>query len=132
MDCVGAVKPLVLVALPVDQAARVELCLVMALAKDVRCGAIEFAFLMLIEPANPVATMEVDTDVVGTNGEDGSVRNGPTCWDQFCNEYADIFEPPGFPAKRDVEHDFELLTGAIPQYRCQYRVSAAELAKVCH
>ena len=58
-----------------------ELCSVTALAKDIRCGIVESAFVMLIEPANPVATMEVDTDVVGTNGEDGSVINGPTCWD---------------------------------------------------
>ena len=57
------------------------MCSVTALAKDVRRGAVESAFLMLIEPANPVATMEVDTDVVGTNGEDGSVINGPTRWD---------------------------------------------------
>ena len=58
-----------------------ELCLVTALAKDVCRGVVESVFLMLIKPANPVATMEVDTDVVGTNGEDGSVRNGPTHWD---------------------------------------------------
>ena len=58
-----------------------ELCSVMALAKDVRRGVVESAFLMLIKPANPVATMEVDTDVVGTDGEDGSVRNEPTHWD---------------------------------------------------
>ena len=58
-----------------------ELCSVTALAKDVRRGVVESAFLMLIEPANPVATMEVDTDIVGTDGEDGSVRNGPTRWD---------------------------------------------------
>ena len=58
-----------------------ELCSVTALAKDVHRGVVESAFLMLIKPANPVATMEVDTDVVGTNGEDGSVINGPTCWD---------------------------------------------------
>ena len=58
-----------------------ELCLVTALAEDVRHGVVESAFLMLIEPANPVATMEVDTDVVGTDGEDGSVQNGPACWD---------------------------------------------------
>ena len=73
MDCVGAVKPLVLVALPVDQVARVELWSVTALAKDVCRGNVESAFLMLIKPANPVATMEVNTDVVGTDGEDGSV-----------------------------------------------------------
>ena len=50
-----------------------ELCSVIALDKDVDCGAVESAFLMLIEPANPVATMEVDTDVEGTDGDDGSV-----------------------------------------------------------
>ena len=58
-----------------------ELCSVAALAKDVCRGAVESAFLMLVEPANPVATMEVDTDIGGTNGEDGSVQNGPTHWD---------------------------------------------------
>ena len=40
-----------------------------ALAKDVRRGDVESAFLMLLKPANPVAT------------KDGSVINGPTCWD---------------------------------------------------
>ena len=69
---------------------------------------------MLLEPANPVATKEVDTDLVGTNGEDGSVINGPTRWDWFCDEYADVFEPPGFPAKCEIEHDIELLPGATP------------------
>ena len=54
-----------------------ELCSVSALAKDVHCGIVESAFFMLVEPANPVATMKVDTDVGGTNGEDSSVRNGP-------------------------------------------------------
>ena len=57
------------------------MCSVAALAKDVHLGDVEFAFLMLLEPANPVVTMEVDTAVVGTNGEDGSVINGPTRWD---------------------------------------------------
>ena len=61
--------------------ARVELCSVSALAKDVCRGVVESAFLMLGEPANPVNTMEMDTDIGGTNGEDGSIRNEPTCWD---------------------------------------------------
>ena len=52
-----------------------ELCSVTALAKDVGRGVVESAFLMVIEPANSVATKEVDTDVVGTNGENGSVAN---------------------------------------------------------
>ena len=90
------------------------MCSVTALAKDVRRGDVESAFLMLLEPANPVATKEVDTDLVGTNGKDGSVRNGPTCWDKFCDEYADVFEPPGFPTKREIKHGIELLPGATP------------------
>ena len=91
-----------------------ELCSVTALVKDVRCGDVESAFLMLLEPANPVATKEVDTDLVGTDRENGSVANGPTRWDKFCDEYADVFEPPGFPAKHEIEHDIELLPGATP------------------
>ena len=50
-----------------------DLCSVTALAKDIRHGAVESAFLMLIKPSNPVATMKVDTNVVGTNREEGSV-----------------------------------------------------------
>ena len=57
------------------------LCFVSALAKDVHRGVVESAFFMLVKHANPVATIEVDTDVGGTKWEDGSVRNGPTCWD---------------------------------------------------
>ena len=50
-----------------------ELCSVTALANDVCCGAVESAFLMLIKPVNPVATMEVDTGVGGTDGNYGSL-----------------------------------------------------------
>ena len=58
-----------------------DLCSVSAFSKDVHCGVVKPAFLMIVEPANPVATMEVDTDVGGTNEEDASIRNGPSCWD---------------------------------------------------
>ena len=57
------------------------MCSVSALAKDIRRGAVESAFLMLVEPASQVATMEVETNAVGTIGVDGSVANGPTRWD---------------------------------------------------
>ena len=53
----------------------------MTLVKDVHRGDVESAFLMLLKPANPVATKEVDTVLVGTDGENGSVANGPTRWD---------------------------------------------------
>ena len=50
-----------------------ELCSVTALAKDIHRRAVQSVFLMLIKPANPVATIEVDTDIGGTDGDDGSV-----------------------------------------------------------
>ena len=48
-----------------------ELCSFAVLVKAVHCGAVESAFLMLVQPPNPVATVEVNTDVGGTNGGDG-------------------------------------------------------------
>ena len=45
-------------------------------------------------------------------------------------EYADMFEPPGMPADRDTVHHIEVEPGSEPMFRQQYRVSAAELAKV--
>ena len=57
--------------------ACVELCSVSALAKDVCRGVVESEFLMLVEPASPLATIKEDTDVGGTNGEDGLVQNRP-------------------------------------------------------
>ena len=32
----------------------------------------------------------------------------------FAMNMQTCFEPPGFPAKRDIEHDIELLPGATP------------------
>ena len=83
LEYAGAAKPLVLAMLPVDLAAFVELCLVSALAKDSHCGVFESMFLMLVKPASQVITMGVDTDAIGTNGDHGSVCNGPTYWNQF-------------------------------------------------
>ena len=47
-------------------------------------------------------------------------------------EYSDVFEPPGMPVERAINHKIELEPGATPPYRCQYCVSAAELAEVWH
>ena len=45
-------------------------------------------------------------------------------------EYSDVFKPPGMPVERAINHKIELEAGATLSYHCQYRVSAAELAKV--
>ena len=58
-----------------------KLCSVLALAKDIHRGVVESAFIMLIKPASQVTTMGLDTDTVGTNGDDSIVANGPTHWD---------------------------------------------------
>ena len=41
-----------------------------------------------------------------------------------------MFTPPGMPVKRAIDHKIELEPGDTPPYHRQYRVSAAELAKV--
>ena len=43
-----------------------------------------------------------------------------------------MFEPPGMPVERAIDHKIELEPGATPLYHRQYRVSAAELAEVRH
>ena len=69
---------------------------------------------MLVKPAGQLAIMEVDTDTVGTNGDDVPVRNGPNRWDYFCDDFADVFKPPGFPSKCNIKHNIGLLSGATP------------------
>ena len=41
-----------------------------------------------------------------------------------------MFEPPGIPVERAIDHKIELEPGAKPPYHRQYCVSAVELAKV--
>ena len=49
----------------------------------------------------------------------------------LCDEYADVFEQPGLPVRRDVDHRIDLHdeTTKPPRPR-QYRLSAAENAEV--
>ena len=45
-------------------------------------------------------------------------------------EYSDVFEPPGMPVERAINHRIELEPGATPPYCRRYHISAAELAEV--
>ena len=54
----------------------------------------------------------------------------PSPWSNLVTEYSDVFEPPGMPVERAIDHKIELEPGATPPYRRQYRISAAELAEV--
>ena len=49
----------------------------------------------------------------------------------LCDEYADVFEQPGLPVRRDIDHRIDLHNKSAKLARpCQYRLSAAENAEV--
>ena len=87
------------------------------------------AWLMLLNPTSHVAAMEASTCAgAGEVGLPDVVP--PSRWSNLVTEYSDVFEPPGMPVERAIDHKIELEPGATPPYRRQYRVSAAELAEV--
>ena len=116
----------VLHALPTKPVAKVELCSIKQVERDMRLGC--EAWLMLIQPATHVVATEADTcaegDVVS------GACNDATRWNSIVTEYSNVFEPPGMPAERDTVHRIKLEPGSVPPYKRQYRVSAAELAEV--
>ena len=84
---------------------------------------------MLLDPTSHVAAMEAST--CASVGEAEAAANAkPSHWSNLVTEYSDVFEPPGMPVERVIDHKIELEPGATPPYRHQYRVSAAELAEV--
>ena len=84
---------------------------------------------MLLNPTSHVAAMEAST--CASAGEVGPDVVPPSRCSNLVTEYSDVFEPPGMPVERAIDHEIELEPGATPPYRRQYRVSAVELAKVC-
>ena len=116
----------VLHALPTKPVAKVELCSIKQVERDMRLGC--EAWLMLIQPATHMVATEADTCAEGVVVSDTS--GDAARWNSMFTEYSDVFEPPVMPAKRDIVHRIELKPGSVPAYKLQYRVSAAELAKV--
>ena len=86
---------------------------------------------MLLNPTSHVAAMEAST--CAGAGEVGLPDVAPPSrWSNLVTEYSDVFKPPGMPVEREIDHNIELDPGAAPLYRCQYHISAAELAKAQH
>ena len=85
---------------------------------------------MLLNPIIHVAAMEAST--CANVGEVGPDMLPPSCWSNLVTEYSNVFEPPGMPVEREIDHKIELQPGAAPPYHHQYRISAAELSKVWH
>lgn len=114
--------------LPASPVANVELCSIDALTRDIRKGACSDAFVMLLQPADSAVDMESKAQS-GAEVDSESLSESAR-WQRIVEMYSDVFEPPGMPAERQTKHSIELLPGAVPPYRRQYRVSPAELAEV--
>ena len=82
---------------------------------------------MLLQPYSELVTREV----IGHSEAEGlGDIQIPSRRDKLVQEFHDIFDPPEMPVYRDTVHHIELLPNAEPHYRRQYRMSAAESAKV--
>ena len=84
---------------------------------------------MLLNATSHMAAMEASTCASAVEAEP-KLCSQPPHWSNLVTEYSDVFEPPGMPVERAINHKIELEPGATPPYRRQYHVSAAELAKV--
>ena len=90
----------VLHVLPNKPVAKVELCSIKQVKRDMRLGC--EAWLMLIQPVTHVVTTEADTCAEGVVVSDTS--GDATHWNSIVAEYSDVFKPPGMPAERGTVH----------------------------
>ena len=101
--------------LPVDSVARIELCSLLLITKDLRRNVVEETWLILLQPRSELVTREV----IGHSKAEvyGDVQI-PSRWDKLVTEFRDIFDPPCIPVDRDTAHYTELLPNSEPHYRC--------------
>ena len=105
MKYVGLDDNVRLQVLPTAPVAKVELCSIMQLERDLRRAC--QLWLMLLQPTSHVAGMEVST-CAGVEGSEAGTTSALTCWSKLIDEYSDIFKPPGMPVKRDIVHKIKL------------------------
>ena len=120
VKCVGLDDNVRLQALPTAPVAKVELCSITQLERDLRRGC--ESWLMLLHPTSHVAAMEAST-CAGAEGLEVCTASEPLCtafepsrWSKLVDEYSDVFEPPGMPAECDIVHKIELKPGSQPPY----------------
>ena len=71
---------------------------------------------MLLNPTSHVAAMEAC--MCASAGEAEAARDAkPFCWSNLATEYSDVFEPPGMPVEREINHKIELEPGVAPPYQ---------------
>ena len=90
----------VLHALPTKPVAKVELCSIKQVERDMCLGC--KTWLMLIQPATHVVAMEADTCAEVDMASDS--RNDATRWKAILAEYYDVFKPPDMPAEHGTVH----------------------------
>ena len=85
-----------------------------AICKDLR-GADAHAWLAIVKPV-------VDTP---------EQASADAAYEALCSEFADVFEEPGTPPKRQLEHAIDLIDESLPppKHR-QYRLSPSKQAEV--
>ena len=65
------------------------------------------AWLVLLNPKRHVATMEAST-CASTGEVEAACDAKPSRWSNLVTEYSDVFEPPGMPVERAINHKIEL------------------------
>ena len=121
VKCMGLDDNVRLQALPTAPVAKVELCSIAQLERDLHRGC--ESWLMLLHPTSHVAAMEAST-CAGAEGSEECKASEPSCtasepsrWSKLVEEYSDVFEPPGMPAKRNIVHKIEPKPGSQPPYQ---------------
>ena len=84
VKCVGLSDTVMLQALPTAPVAKVELCTIMQLERDLRRGC--ELWLMLLHPTSHVATMEVST-CASVEGSEECTTSAPSCWSKLIDKY---------------------------------------------
>ena len=109
--------PVTVRALPRNSNVRVHTCALKTVLHTMRGDKVASAWVTYVKPF-----------VGSADGKEAAVQSEIAA---LCDEYADVFEQPGLPVHRDVDHRIDLHdeTAKPPRPR-QYRLSAAENAEV--
>ena len=73
------------------------------------------AWLMLIQTATHVITMEADTCAVGDVASNS--RPDAAWWESVVAKYCDVFKPPSMPVDCNTIHHIELKPGSVLRFR---------------
>ena len=70
---------------------------------------------MLLIPTSHVAAMEASTCASAGEAE-LKLSSQPSHWSNLVTECSNVFEPPGMPVEREINHKIELKPGVTPLY----------------